>query len=233
MSVARRAAALGLYVLSVTNTPSSWRVTSSLEIESPRIKTALGLHPQVAHLRKSELDLFESLLPNTRYVGEIGLDGDPDSRKHWDDQVSVFRSILHLCADNGGRIVSLHSRRAVSEVLDEVQLRANAGLFVLHWFTGTYRELERAISLGCWFSVGPAMMRSEKGKALVSRMPRERVLTESDGPFAKIEGRRASPWDVDLAISGIGLSWNETQEATRRLVMENFRRLVSEARTPR
>jgi 7-cyano-7-deazaguanine synthase in queuosine biosynthesis len=67
----------GVYVMSVTTTPSAWRGTSALAGNAARIRTALGLHPQLAHERRSELGLFDALLPKARYVGEIGLDGAP------------------------------------------------------------------------------------------------------------------------------------------------------------
>ena len=69
-----------MHVLSVTTTPSAWRGTSALAAGSLRIRTALGLHPQLAAERKSELGLFETLLPEAPYVGEIGLDGAPELR---------------------------------------------------------------------------------------------------------------------------------------------------------
>jgi len=53
----------GTYVLSVTTTPSAWLGIKRLAKGSPRIRTALGLHPQVAHQRKRELSLFDTLLP--------------------------------------------------------------------------------------------------------------------------------------------------------------------------
>ena len=58
-------------------------------------------------------------------------------------------------------------------------------------FPALSRELSRAVDMGCWFSVGPAMLHGEKGRQLVLKMPRDRVLTESDGPFAQI-GRAVS-----------------------------------------
>ena len=54
---------------------------------------------------------------------------------------------------------------------------------ILHWFSGTYKELDQAIADGYFFSVNGAMVRSAKGQALVMRMPRERILTETDGPY--------------------------------------------------
>src|ERR1035437_8151628 len=60
--------------------PSAWQGTSALAAPTKRIRTALGLHPQLAHERMNELPLFDSYLPETRYVGEIGLDGAPEFR---------------------------------------------------------------------------------------------------------------------------------------------------------
>ncbi|MBY0432060.1 MAG: TatD family hydrolase, partial [Rhodospirillales bacterium] len=48
----------GAYVLSVTTTPKAWRGTVALAKECSRIRTSLGLHPQIAHERIRELALF-------------------------------------------------------------------------------------------------------------------------------------------------------------------------------
>jgi TatD DNase family protein len=127
---------------------------------------ALGLHPQLAHQRISELVLFEQLIPETRYVGEVGLDGTPEFSCYWKDQTLVFARALDLCEQAGGRIISIHSRRATCAVLDQLESKPGAGTPILHWFSGTLRELDRATNLGCWFSVGPAMLNTEKGRAL-------------------------------------------------------------------
>lgn len=159
----------GIHVLSVTTTPSAWSGTSALG--GDHIRTALGLHPQIAHERLHELKLFDELLPETHYVGEIGLDGAPEFRSHWDAQVEVFEHVLSSCQAVGGRILSVHSRRASSDVLERLQEHSGFGIAILHWFSGSYQELESAIRLGCWFSVGPAMLRGERGRMLASRMP--------------------------------------------------------------
>jgi TatD DNase family protein len=87
----------GLYVLSVTTTPSAWGGTSALAARTQRIRTGLGLHPQLAHERQSELPLFDRFLPETRYIGEIGLDGSPEFRTNWQSQIVVFEQILAKC----------------------------------------------------------------------------------------------------------------------------------------
>lgn len=198
-AVAERAAKAGVYVLSVTTTPKAWRGTLMLALGSPRIRTALGLHPQLAHERHGEMALFEGLLDQTRYVGEVGLDGSPELRRHADVQRRVFDHVLAACAGAGGRVLSVHSRRAADEVLDALARRPDAGIPILHWFSGTARQLERAVSMGCWFSVGPAMLASVKGAALAAAMPKDRLLTETDGPFGTSNDRRLEPTDAQVA----------------------------------
>ena len=223
-----KATGAGAYVLSVTTTPKAWRVTSKLSRNSPRIKTALGLHPQLAKDRSHELPLFEALLPETRYVGEIGLDGSDDFRSSLDIQQDVLDRILKACTKSGGRILSLHSRGAAKLVLDHIEQHPHAGRYVLHWFTGTKGDLTRAIELGCWFSVGPAMLRSKKGKDLFSLMPKDKVLTETDGPFGTTNGQPLKPAEVTSAVDYIAHYWNLNSQNARKKITDNLRALTTE-----
>ena len=226
VAVAQECKDRAIYVLSVTTTPSAWDGTRALASAAPRIRTALGLHPQLAHERRNELALFDQLLPKTRYVGEVGLDGSAECKPFWSDQVAVFEHILRRCQlSNGRKVLSIHSRRAASEVLDCLEAFPQAGVPILHWFTGSPRELDRAVWLGCWFSVGPAMLASAKGRALFERMPRDRVLTESDGPFAKIGGVSLRPLEAGTA-EGLASTWGMEPTDARQIVLQNLRLLV-------
>lgn len=225
-AVVRECVARGIYVLSVTTTPSAWTGTAALARDAPRIRTALGLHPQIAHERKGELPLFERLLPEVRYVGETGLDGGPESKRHWQDQVTTFTRILELCEKAGGRVLTIHSRRAARPVLDTLARHPGAGRPILHWFSGTPRELARAVDLGCWFSIGPAMLAGEKGRALAAKMPSDRVLTETDGPFAQLDGRPALPWDTEKAIASLAEVWGRPVAEVRAQIRNNLHHLA-------
>ena len=215
------------YILAVTTTPLAWEGTNRVIGDAPRIRIALGLHPELVAQRQHEVEEFRSLLPAARYVGEIGLDG---SRKHSNSrelQRRVFRQLLRATADAGGRIMSIHSRRAASVVLDELADHPSAGIPVLHWFSGTLREASRAVKLGCWFSVGPAMLRSQKGQRLLGEMPKERVLTESDGPFGQLRGQPIVPWSLYEAIKVMCGVWQMGAEDVRMQLRDNLRTLVS------
>ena len=225
-TVARECARRGMYVLSVTTTPSAWKGTSALSAGSERIRTAVGLHPQLAQLRKGELDQFDQLVHETRYVGEIGLDGTPECRPFWSDQLEVFEHVLDTCSAVGGRILTIHSRRAENEVLERLECRRGAGVPILHRFSGSYRSLERAILLDCWYSVGPAMLRGKRGRELVKRMPPDRVLTESDGPFVMFGDRTIQPWDVEDAVKQLAELWSQHVHDVEERLAVNLRTLI-------
>jgi len=194
----------------------------------PRIKTALGLHPQLAHVRHNELSLFESLLSEVDYVGEIGLDGSKDFKQHLNIQRRVFGKILSLVEKAGGRIMTVHSRGAVSDVLSMIEQYPNSGPVILHWFTGSQTQMRKALELGCWFSVGPKMFESKKGRELISELPLDRILLETDGPFAKRQnGIPYEPIDT-LSLAGkLSETRGDLRIDYRSQIMENFRNLIS------
>ncbi|CAA2136969.1 Qat anti-phage system TatD family nuclease QatD [Methylobacterium bullatum] len=225
----RQADRARIYVLSVTTTPKAWRGTSALTKGCDRIRTALGLHPQLAHDRHQELPLFEGLLPETRYVGEVGLDGTPGYRRHADVQRRVFETVLRMSARTGGRILSIHSRRAGDEVLECLRLVPDAGVPILHWFSGTKTQVRRAVDQGCWFSVGPPMAASANGRSILEILPRDRVLTETDGPFAERDGRPLRPSDTADMASALGTAWNIPPAEVSTQLMANLRRLGTDA----
>jgi TatD DNase family protein len=231
--VAEEAQRRSIGLLSVTTTPSAWRGTAALGDDRTAVKTALGLHPQLARQRRTELSKFDELLPQTNFVGEVGLDGGPENKASWDDQTQVFRHILQTCSAAGGKVISVHSRRAVDPTLELLSLHETSGTHVLHWFSGTGRQLARASELGCWFSVGPAMLAGEKGRALIAAMPRDRVVLESDGPFATINRKPLFPWDVEPSMPSIARVWDLDIEIASAQIRSNEVRLIQRASSVR
>jgi TatD DNase family protein len=51
-----------------------------------------------------------------------------------------------------------------------------------------------------YFSVNPAMIRSQSGQRLLREIPGDRILTETDGPFVKVGSGPARPSDVAVEI---------------------------------
>lgn len=205
--VVRMAQKNNVGILSVTTTPLAWNGTVLLGEGHPVVRTALGLHPQLASERKHELELFDQFFSQAYFIGEIGLDGLSGSEVNWLDQLVVFEHILSCC-NYSNKILSIHSRRSATYVLTLLEKYTGVNFPILHWFSGSQAELRRAINRDCWFSVGPAMLASNKGRTLVAKMPRNRILLETDGPFAKYQRAVLHPWDITVACKLLSEIWN-------------------------
>ena len=225
--VLRQVAKRRCFVLAVTTTPLAWEGTRALVGNTPRVRVAAGLHPELAATRHRETARICELVSETQFVGEIGLDGSERHHPSLSVQSQVFGAILRACEINGGRIMTIHSRGATSLVLDHLEAHPKSGLPVMHWFSGTHRELTRAIDLGCWFSVGPAMLRGAKGRRLASMMPIGRVLTETDGPIARHHGQVLMPWNVQEAEVELATLWKLSTTGVQRRLSRNLQNLVS------
>lgn len=217
----------GVGLLSVTTTPSAWNGTTKLAEGRPAIRTAIGLHPQLAGQRKHELPLFDRYLDKTSFVGEVGLDGSPEFRTFWEDQLEVFDHVLRSCSTRGEKLISIHSRRAAKEVLDQLDRYPQVKTPMFHWFSGSRTQMERATARGCWFSVGPAMLAGAKGRNLVEGMPIDKIVLESDGPFAQVRRQGLNPWDISSVLKPIAELWEVSEHEAKRQLETNEQALLA------
>jgi TatD DNase family protein len=217
-----------VYTLAVTTTPRAWNRNRDVCAETKYLRAALGLHPQLVEEHFEEIALWEKRLEETRYVGEIGLDAGPRHFKSLDRQKQIFARILSACAEQGGKILSIHSVRAAAQVLDmlEKYLPAERGVAVLHWFSGTMSEAKLAIEFGCYFSVNEQMAKTPNGAKLIGAIPLDRILTETDGPFTQVNGAPATPMDVSRALAAIASCVGKAEADVAKQVLENFKRIV-------
>jgi TatD DNase family protein len=187
-----------IVTLTVTTTPKAWRQNCEWTKQSQYVLPALGLHPELVATRHSEFELFKAALNETRFIGEVGIDGSGEHRKSLRLQQEIFGSILSSAQRVGGRVVTIHSRWAASEVLESIAKHTTNDrvLCILHWFSGSSSLAKRAADLGCYFSVNGAMLESERGRVLIESLPTNRLLTETDSPFTDIGTRPSAPWDV-------------------------------------
>ena len=227
----RRCEKDGVFTLSVTTTPKAWARNYELTAHTKYVRTALGLHPQLVAERAEEIRLWEELLPKARYVGEVGLDAGPRFYKSLNSQKAIFKRVLQACSKAGDKILTVHSVRSATAVLDmiEAYMPPTRGVTVLHWFTGTAAEAKRAVALGCYFSINAQMLTSEARRAAVSRLPHERLLTETDGPFTQTDDRPSLPGDVRTAVDALAKLFGQEPDHTRTLIAQNLKSLVAGA----
>ncbi len=214
-----------VYTIAVSNAPSFYRHFRTMLKEQQFIRHALGLHPELVASHATEIPLFRELLPTTRYVGEVGLDFSEQHRQHRNRQVKVLEEIAEAIKGDGNKLVSLHSRQAEGEVIELFGPKFPATL-ILHWYSGSLRNLEKAVEYGFYFSVNPAMCRSEKGRSIITSLPKERVLTETDGPFVSVAKKPATPQHVREVVYTLQKIWGSDPKTTVMTIFGNFRRVL-------
>ena len=162
---------------------------------------------------------------DTRYVGEIGLDYVTTDKDIRGKQRDVFQRILECCAAHGNKVLTVHSRRASADVIAMIGDRF-PGTVILHWFSGAIKDLRKATERGMYFSVNPAMIRSRSAQRLAAEMPRDRVLTETDGPFVTVGSRPAIPGDVAGVVDWLARMWKISREEARQVIVVNLERAI-------
>lgn len=173
----------GDIVIGMTNLPSHFKMGQSHLIGYKHIRLALGLHPLLAAENRKELTLFKRLVDQTSYIGEIGLDFSTEGIATKNEQISVLWEVLATIKGKK-KIVSVHSRNAEKELLDmlcEFEIK-NA---IFHWYSGPVDLIPAIIERGFYFSINESMCRSKNGQSIIGKIPREKILTETDAPYNK------------------------------------------------
>lgn len=222
---ARRA---GVVTVFVTEVPSQFQLLSTQLRGIDLVRLALGFHP-LARTRDValEMSLFARLLDRTDYIGEIGLDFSEQGRDTRTQQIDVFERIL---ADRRvtTKVLTVHSRRAEKDTIERL---VGAGVSaILHWYSGPLELIDRALDGGLYFSINPAMLRSRNGRQIVARLPRERVVTETDGPYTKVLGQPARPSDVPSLVAELATFWEIEAAEARELVFTSMSTLYASAK---
>ncbi len=183
--VVEDAAARGVTRMIVpATTANRWEKVKRLCDSNPGLYAAYGLHPmfveqhQATHL--AELDEWlEREQPVA--VGECGLDFFV-SRVDEKWQKRLFQEQLHLAANHRLPVI-VHVRKAMDEVISLLRRGARHG-GVIHSFSGSEQQARQLYDIG--FRLGIAATvgfeRARKLRAVVTAMPLDALLLESDAP---------------------------------------------------
>ena len=227
LSVIRGAEEAEVVTVAVTETPAEFQRLSLRLGRRRLVRVALGLHPlRAATISSMDQALFGRLLDRVDFVGEVGLDGSREGRPTFDRQMKLFEHILGQ-PRIGSKILTVHSRgaeKAVIECLSSARVTA-----ILHWYSGPLGQIDAALDAGLWFSVNAPMLRSKKGQKIVRSIPVDRLVTETDGPFAKTGGTESQPKDVPGLVANLAAVWGRPADEAAGQIDSNMKAIASAA----
>lgn len=218
-----------IHTLAVTTTPKAFPRNFALIANKEYVRAALGLHPQLVASRANEIEIWKEYFDETRFIGEIGLDAGTQYFKSFELQKTVFKTILDSCANSREKILSIHSIRSAPIVLEMLErssvLKRNR--VVIHWFSGDSSNLQRAVNLGCYFSVNSEMMKNARSRELLKQIPLNKLLTETDGPFTLINQVPYRPINVSKTVEMLAAVLGRESNFIAEKVLQNLKEIES------
>lgn len=200
----------GNMVIGMTNLPSHFAMGINHVKRYRHVRLALGFHPHLAVECQNELLQFQKYIDSTSYIGEIGLDFSAEHIATKDLQISNLKFILSLLKGKK-KIISVHSRCAESELF-ELLREYEIKNVIFHWYSGKLSLIDSIVKEGYFFSINEKMTLSKTGMKIIARIPKERILTETDSPF----NYKAN---IRTALHNSGISEHE--------VFNNFKSILS------
>ena len=166
--------------------------------EYPMVLAAVGVHPNSSSdWRAGWLDEVRRLARHDKVVaiGEIGLDYYRDHSPR-DIQQAAFEAQLSLAAELKLPVI-VHNREADEDVLQRLSVSERPS-GVLHSFSGPWSTAAAALEIGFYLGfTGPiTFKKADELRDVAGRVPAERLLVETDGPFLAPQpyrGKRNEP----------------------------------------
>lgn len=181
----------------------------------------LGCHPAIsAEVEGFSPPAFTEALRSAALVGEVGLDARRGAAIG--KQRHVFSQVLEMLAEHP-RLVSIHSLGASRQVLDALERQPQSGA-ILHWWRGSAAETDRALEMGCFFSLNAAEAAKPK---VIEQIPPDRVLTETDFPYAqKYDATGDTPGATVAIEHALQRVWALDEWRVRRQIWTNLAALL-------
>lgn len=163
-------------------------------------------------------------------VGEIGLDywykpkSETKKQLFKQEQKRIFEQQLDL-AEELNLPVIIHCRSAFDDLFTILSKKKVRG--VLHCFTGTKEEAEKALSLGLYIGINGIIFKMDLKEA-IKDIPLEKILIETDCPYLSPPGfeERNNPLALSYIIDEIarikGIKAKEVKEITAKNAKELF-----------
>lgn len=220
----------------------------------PDVWASVGLHPE--HLTSSFEDDAEGVVAESSLdgealrrlvqssskvvaVGETGLDFFRiDEGMSVEDAAKLqevsFREHLLVAHENHLPVV-IHCRDALTRLAEVLQDEWNAGRIprgIVHSFTGTWKEAQPLLDLGCFIAVnGIAAFPPRKTQLpeqainrTIEQIPFDRLLVETDAPYlapAPYRGKRNEPAYIEEVAKHIGVVRGVSLEQVAKQTTEN------------
>ena len=238
-AVLERARARGVTaMLNIATREREWDAVLATAEREPDVWASVGIHPHEAdqhpHIDTARL-VERARHPRVVGIGESGLDYHYDHSDRQRQQAS-FRAHIAAARESGTPII-VHTRDAEEDTAAILREEMARGAYtgVIHCFTASDSFADQALEIGMFISISGIVTfrNAEALRATAARIPRERLLIETDAPFlapVPHRGKTGEPGFVADTAAFLARLRGEDTEELQRYTAENFHALFSKAR---
>ncbi|WP_394646629.1 TatD family hydrolase [uncultured Sphingomonas sp.] len=238
-TILERARARGVTaMLNIATRESEWDDVLATAEREPDVWATVGIHPHEAdqhpHVDTAKL-VARARHPRVVGIGESGLDYHYDHSDRARQQDS-FRAHIAAARAAGVPIV-VHTRDAEDDTIGIMREEMEQGAYtgVIHCFTASGDFADKALQLGLFISIsGIVTFRNATDlQKTAARLPRERLLIETDAPFlapVPHRGKTGEPAFVADTAAFLAQLRGEEVAELQRYTADNFHRLFDRTR---
>ncbi|MFH1588261.1 MAG: TatD family hydrolase [Candidatus Diapherotrites archaeon] len=182
---------------------NSMKKNIELQEKFSSVKCALGIHPSnILKMNEKEINegikFIEKNISKAIALGEIGLDfRHAETQEQKEKQRRIFQELIEL-GNKKRKALIVHSRYAGKNCLEMLEEKKSEKV-LMHWFTNSIKEIQKAVELNYFISVGPSILNSIETQKIVKEIPMEFLLLETDCPV-KFNGIPSEPfWIKEVA----------------------------------
>lgn len=197
-----------------------------------QIYAAVGIHPEEA--AKATPESFDQIRkwvqtePKVVAIGEVGMDYHWPEPSH-DIQKDVFIEQVKMAVELDVPI-DIHDREAHGDTMDILRKYGKGIRGVFHCYSGSLEMAEELIKMGFYIGFTGTMVfpKSKKLKRIVSELPMDRILIETDCPYLTpppYRGKRNEPAYVQYMAAEIARLRDMDVAEVQRQTLENGKRI--------
>jgi TatD DNase family protein len=168
-------------------------------------------------------------------IGEAGLDYYYEHSPK-DDQIRNFRAHIAASRETGLPLI-VHARDADDDLCQILSEESARGAFpgLIHCFSSTAKLAATALELGMYISISGIVTfkKAEELRRIVSDVPLDRLLVETDAPYLApipFRGKRNEPAFVTHTANAVARLKGVDASRLAAATTDNFFRLFSKAR---
>lgn len=204
----------------------------------PFIYGAAGVHPDdTKELNEENFDIIRRAAMHEKMlaIGEIGLDYYWDASDH-ETQKKWFLRQLELARELDKPVI-IHSRESAQDTLELIRQAGGPDFsMVIHCFSYSTELAREYLNMGYYLGIGGVVTykNGRKLKEVVSYMPLDRILLETDAPYLSpvpFRGKRNSSEKIQYVVEEIARLKNVSTEEVLETTWNNacrFYRLKGE-----